>query len=81
VGLGLFITLFGYLIAHMKKYSNTSNDNILFTVIVIICYCVTDNFLYFTFPLLIVMFIASSADAYDHETKEITEFSFQPIRL
>ncbi|MCP4748554.1 MAG: hypothetical protein GY874_20830 [Desulfobacteraceae bacterium] len=58
IGLLLFLNMILFIIRLIYKNLNKNNDIILIGYLIIVCFLITDNFIYFTSPLFIFMFIA-----------------------
>ncbi len=69
IGVALFLNLIFSVIKMLYRSTNIDNDFILLTYLILICTCIADNLIYFTYPLFIFYFIASFLKK-DLETKE-----------
>ena len=58
IGLLFFANLIFFMLRLIKKTTTTDNDFILLSYLIIICFYITDNFIYCTHSIFIYMFIA-----------------------
>jgi O-Antigen ligase len=58
-GVAFFLNLVFSVIKMLYRSTNIDNDFILLTYLILICFCIADNLIYFTYPLFIFYFIAS----------------------
>jgi O-antigen ligase len=59
IGLLLFLNLIRFFLCIIKKMIAPESDFILLTYLIIVCFYITDNFLYCTHSIFVYMFIAS----------------------
>jgi len=59
VGLLLYINLIIFLIRSLMRSQTPENDFIVLMYLIVLCFSITDNFLYHTITVLIYMFLAS----------------------
>ena len=59
IGILLFLNLILFIFRLIKKITTTSNDYVLLMYLLIVCFYITDNFIFFTHSIFVYVFIAS----------------------
>jgi hypothetical protein len=59
VGLLVYLSLLAFGLRLIMRATTTENDFVLLAYLLIVCFCITDNFIYFTMPMLVYVFIGS----------------------
>jgi O-antigen ligase len=61
LGLLVYLNMLAFVLRLVMRSTTTENDFSLLAFLLIACFCITDNFIYFTMPMFVYVFLGSYA--------------------